>query len=61
MIYAEGYSFGCLSVGVSIRVIERDIGGVKAGVGARDSELIEAVLFQLSMRNLWSVLGVRLF
>ena len=42
-------------------MIKRDIGGVKAGVGARDSELIEAVSFQLSMRNLWSVLGIRLF
>ena len=42
-------------------MIERDIGGVKAGVGARDSELTEAVLFQLSMRNLWSVLGIGLF
>ena len=61
MTYAEGYSFGCLSAGVGVRVIERDVGGVKVGVGVRDSELIEAVLFQLSMRNLWSVLGVRLF
>ena len=42
-------------------MIERDIGGVKVGVGARDSELIEAVLFQLSIRNLWLVLGIRLF
>ena len=45
MTYAEGYSFGCSSAGVGIRVIECDVGGVKAGVGVRDSELIEAVLF----------------
>jgi len=46
---------------VGIGVIERDVGGVKAGVGARDSELTEAVSFQPSMRNLWSVLGIGLF
>ena len=45
MTYTEGYSFSYLSTGVGIRVIKRDIGGVKLGVGVRDSELIEAVLF----------------
>ena len=46
---------------MGIRVIECDVGGVKAGVGVRDSELTEAVSFQLSMCNLWLVLGIGLF